>query len=138
MGETPGMAGANHENPTYTILIVVDSAKVVDVLRATLDRMNLSVFHVVRGNEALELYDAHHPDLILLDVALPDMPGWKLLDIIRERQRGEKDPIIIMITAYGDPANRLMGKLQGVFDYLSASATPDQIEQVVRQALRLS
>ena len=44
-------------------------------------------------------------------------------------------PFIVVMTAYGDPANRLMGKLQGVDSYLIKPFTPDEIERTVRQVL---
>lgn len=106
-----------------------------EVLQVTLQRMHLKVIHATHGTKALALYDAEHPDLILLDIALPDMTGWKVLDTIKEQQRGISIPPFIVMTAYGDPANRLMGKLQSVHSYLIKPFTPDEIERAVRKAL---
>jgi DNA-binding response OmpR family regulator len=89
------------------------------------------------SDKALEVYNSEHPDLVLLDIALPDTTGWKVLDTMREQQKGGNGPIIIVITAYGDPANRLMGKLQGIYDYLIKPFTPDEVEKVVITALDL-
>jgi CheY-like chemotaxis protein len=75
--------------------------------------------------------------LVLLDLALPDMPGWKVLDTIKEQQRGEPLPAIIVISAYGDAANRLMGKLQAVHSYLIKPFSPDDVQKVVANALGL-
>ena len=83
------------------------------------------------------MYHAEHPDLVLLDLALPDMAGWKVLDTIKEQQRGEKLPAIIVISAYSDAANRLMGKLQSVHSYLIKPFRPDDVEKVVANALGL-
>lgn len=121
----------------HSVLIVEDTLELAEVLQVTLESMNLRVLHATHGNIALELYNAEHPDLVLLDIALPDMTGWKILDTIREQQRGEKSPLIIVITAYGDPANRLMGKLQGIHSYLIKPFTPDEVEQAVAKALGL-
>jgi DNA-binding response OmpR family regulator len=123
---------------THTVLIVEDTMELAEILQVTLERMNLKVFHATHGNKALEIYETEHPDLVLLDIALPDMTGWKVLETIRAQQRGEKSPLIIVITAYGDPANRLMGKLQGIHSYLVKPFTPDEIEEVVAKALGLS
>ena len=111
--------------------------ELAEILQVTLERMNLKSFHATYGNKALDIYESEHPDLVLLDIALPDMTGWKVLDTIREQQRGEKSPLIIVITAYGDPANRLMGKLQGIHSYLIKPFTPDEIELAVAKALGL-
>jgi len=121
----------------HKVLIIEDTQELAEILQATLRRMNLTVFHASHGIRALEVYDAEHPDLVLLDIALPDMQGWKVLDTIKEQRRGGKLPIIIVITAYGDPANRLMGKLQEVHSYLVKPFTPDEIERAVAKALGL-
>lgn len=118
-------------------LIVEDTMELAEVLQITLERMNLTVFHATHGTKALEIYEKEHPDLVLLDLALPDMTGWKVLNAIKDQQCGEKLPVIIVITAYGDPANRLMGKLQSVHSYLIKPFTPDQVQQVVAKALNL-
>lgn len=123
--------------PTHTVLIVEDTLELAEIMRATLERINLRVFHASHGNKALELFEAQHPDLVLLDIALPDTTGWKVLDTIREQQRGGFGPKVVVITAYGDPANRLMGKLQGVHSYLIKPLRPDEIEETVRAALGL-
>ncbi|MBN8639299.1 MAG: hypothetical protein J0M07_28530 [Anaerolineae bacterium] len=70
-------------------------------------------------------------------MSLPDIPGWKVLESIKERQKetGGAMPIVIVITAYGDPANRLVGKLHGVYSYLIKPFTPGDVEQIVRKAL---
>ncbi len=75
------------------------------------------------------------PDLVLLDIGLPDMTGWQLLDYIREKRGKANMPAVIIITAYGDPANRLVGKLQNVRDYLIKPFTADEVEKVVMKVL---
>lgn len=122
---------------TYTVLIVEDTLELAEIMQVTLERINLRVFHASHGNKALELFETTQPDLVLLDIALPDTTGWKVLDTIREQQRGGIGPKIIVITAYGDPANRLMGKLQGIHSYLIKPLTSDEIENTVRAALEL-
>lgn len=124
-------------NLKYTVLMIGDAAELAPCIRLTLERMKLRVFHETLGSRALEVFHAVHPDLVLLDIALPDMTGWTVLDTMREQQRGGTGPVIVVITAYGDPANRLMGKLQGVQTYLTKPLTPDAVEQAVAEALHL-
>lgn len=119
------------------VLIVEDEVDLAEVLSITLERLKLQVFHETHGTKALAVYETEHPDLVLLDISLPDVTGWKVLETIREQQRDSKNPIIIIITAYGDPANRLMGKLQGVFSYLVKPFTTDEVEDQVIKALGL-
>jgi DNA-binding response OmpR family regulator len=122
-----------------TVLVIEDTVELGELIRLTLERMNLKVFHETHGYKALDVFHAVHPDLVLLDVALPDMTGWNVLETMREQQRGSSGPIILIITAYRDPANRLMAKLQGVQDYLLKPLTSEELEKAVARALhRLS
>jgi CheY-like chemotaxis protein len=124
-------------NLSYTVLIVGDAAELAPRIRLTLERMKVRVFHETLGSKALEVFHAVHPDLVLLDIALPDMTGWTVLDTIREQQQGGSSPTILVVTAYGDPANRLMGRLHGVQAYLTKPLTADAVEQAVAEALHL-
>lgn len=120
-----------------TVLVVEDTVELAEIIQTALQKMGLRVFHETHGDRALEIYYREQPDVVLLDIALPDMPGWKILDTIREQQRGEPRAIVIVITAYGDAANRLMGKLQGVYSYLIKPLTPAEVTRVVSEALNL-
>jgi CheY-like chemotaxis protein len=117
-----------------SVLIIEDTTELGEVIQATLERMNLKTAHETHGNKALSRYEEMHPDVVLLDIGLPDMTGWKFLETVKEKHK-DQEPVIIVITAYGDPANRLVGKLQGVFDYLIKPFTSNDVEQVVKKAL---
>jgi two-component system OmpR family response regulator len=121
--------------PTHKVLIVEDTVELAEIVQVTLERLNLRVFHETHGNRALEVYDAEHPDLVLLDIALPDTTGWQVLQAIQSKPFEGKTPLIIVITAYGDPANRLMGKLQDIQGYLIKPLKPEEIEKVVLKVL---
>lgn len=116
------------------VLVVEDTVELAEVIVATLERIDIQTFHETHVEHALSVYETEHPSLILLDIGLPDKTGWKLLDSIKSRDTG-KPPLVIVITAHGDPANRLMGKLQGVHSYLLKPFTPDEVESVVEHAL---
>jgi CheY-like chemotaxis protein len=117
------------------VLIVEDTLELAEVIQATLERMQMVTLHETHGSKAISALDAQKPDVVLLDIALPDMTGWKILDAIKEKYGEDAMPAVIVITAYGDPANRLVGKLQGVFSYLIKPFTSDEVEQIVTQAL---
>lgn len=118
------------------VMIVEDTLELAEVIQATLERMSMTTYHESHGNRALERLQQIDPDVVLLDIHLPDMTGWKILDAIKEKYGdAKKSPVVIVITAYGDPANRLVGKLQGVHSYLIKPFTSDEIEKVVAQAL---
>ncbi len=119
-----------------TVLIIEDTAELAEIIQATLERMNMVTAHETHGNRAIEKFKTMSPDVILLDIGLPDMTGWKIIEAIKEHTLlGNKIPLIIVITAYDDPANRLVGKLQGVYSYLIKPFTSDEIEKAVTQAI---
>ncbi len=118
-------------------LIVEDAIELAEVLSATLQRMNIDTVCERSGARASARFEQLQPDIVLLDIGLPDMTGWKVLDNIKDNHRGNGMPlpVVIVITAYGDATNRLVGKLQGVHSYLVKPFTPDEVEQVIREAL---
>ena len=136
------VAGAGSDNVTLRhvprVLIVEDTVELGEIIKAALKGMNVLTFHELRGSSALQVYRTMHPDIVLLDIGLPDMSGWRLLDIIKETQLDVRRPAIVVITAYGDPANRLMGKLQGVHSYLVKPFTLDQVRNIVRTILEVT
>src|SRR5258708_9378580 len=117
------------------VLIVEDMVELGEVLRITIERMQILVFTETHGLTALERYNEIRPDIVMLDIALPDMTGWKVLDAIKESKAIFRSPKIIVMTAYGDPANRLMGKLQGVDKYLIKPFTPAEVVKLIREVL---
>lgn len=118
------------------VLIVEDTMELAEVIQATLERMNMVTIHETHGNKALNALEEVKPDVVLLDISLPDMTGWKILDTLKEKYGDDGLPAVIVITAYGDPANRLVGKLQGVYSYLIKPFTADEVEDIVTRALR--
>lgn len=118
------------------VLVVEDSEEFIEVLGAVLRRMKLEPFLRTNGRDALETFDREQQiELVLLDISLPDMTGWRVLDAIKER-RGEADrPAVIVMTAYSDPANKVMGKLQGVDAYLVKPFTPAQLQDTISRVI---
>jgi len=122
------------------VLIIEDTMELAEVIQATLERLDIKTVHETHGDKAMKAFIDLDPSVVLLDISLPDISGWKIMDMIKERLEQTKGqmPKVIIITAYDDPANRLIGKLQGVHDYLIKPFTSDEIEQLVRQALGLT
>ena len=119
-------------------LVVEDTVELGEVIQATLEGMGIDTAYATHGKVGLEKLKTLNPHLLLMDIGLPDITGWKMLDSIKEHYIANpnvKIPAIIVITAYGDPANRLIGKLQGIYSYLLKPFTPDEIEKLVRMAL---
>lgn len=114
-----------------TALIVEDALDLAELLRATLRRMNITVHHESHGSRALTRYETVKPNLVLLDIHLPDISGWQVLE--RLKQIDVAMPPVIVITAFGDATNRVVGKLHGVTRYLIKPFTPAELEIAVKQ-----
>ncbi len=126
----------NKDKEKPRILIVEDTQELAEVIQATLESAGMQAESVSHGAKALERIKAQPPQILLLDIGLPDMTGWKMLEELRDWKKNDKDmPTVIVITAYGDPANRLIGKLQGIHSYLIKPFTSAEVEKVVRSAL---
>ena len=120
------------------ILVVSASPELVETLQQSVAARGGVVRYARQSDRALELFHAHRPELVVLDVVLDDGSGWSVLDAMREEQCGGPGPKVLVVTDYGDPANRLMGRLQGVIDYLIKPLAPETLKRSVLEALDLN
>ena len=79
-----------------TVLLVDDDPGILDVLRDRLEPLNLRVYEATCGRETFQLLERHSPDILLLDIAIPDTNG---LDILREIRRQGVSVTVIIMTA---------------------------------------
>jgi len=118
---------------TSSILIVDDDEKLVELVRAYLEKDGYRVHTAHDGLGALELARQKRPDLVILDLMLPSMDG---LDVCRVlRAEGNKVPII-MLTAKTTVEDRLVGLDLGADDYVTKPFSPRELMARVRAALR--
>ncbi len=110
--------------PDLTVLVVEDEDSYVEALTVGLKREGFRVLVARDGAEALDLFDAVRPDLVLLDVMLPKMSG---LDVCRELRRRSAVPII-MVTAKGSEIDTVVGLEVGADDYV---AKPFRLRELV-------
>ncbi len=119
-----------------SVLIVEDTAELAEMLQLTLERLPLIAAYETHGLRGLARFREMRPDVLIVDIGLPDISGWQLLETIKqETQSSSTMPAVIVITAYSDAANRLVGKLQQVDSYLVKPFTTSEVERVVRKAL---
>ncbi len=117
-----------------TVLVVDDEIKFVNVLRAYLEKAGFDVVTAGNGIEALAAFRHSKPNLVLLDLSLPELDG---LDVARTIQRESAVPII-MVTARVEEADRLIGLELGADDYITKPFSPREVVARVRAVLRRS
>jgi two-component system catabolic regulation response regulator CreB len=116
---------------SQVILIVEDA---VELAQIALHRMGLETHHAPNGQRALDFLASNRPDLMLLDIGLPGMSGWDILEALKTNENA--DFPIIILTASGDPVNRLIGRLQErVIRYMVKPFSVDDLSRAVREAL---
>jgi two-component system, OmpR family, response regulator ResD len=115
-----------------TILLVEDEAIVSEVVRDYLIREGYRVDLAADGRSALERFDAARPDLVLLDLMLPEVDG---LEVCR-RIRTKSNVPIIMVTARGDETDAIIGLGIGADDYVTKPFSPRELVARVKAALR--
>jgi len=93
------------------ILIVDDTVEYGELVQASLMRSGLQADYVHSGQLALDYLNERTPDVMLLDIGMPGMNGWAVLDEIKVRYPQATFPVIVL-TAFNDPANKLVGKFQ--------------------------
>jgi signal transduction histidine kinase len=120
---------------TGKILIVEDEVELAEVLEYNLRRSGFEVLTAHDGLSACRLVGAERPDLILLDLLLPDIDGWEICRLLRGHQDAElASTPIIMMTALGALADRLRGLELGADAYL---AKPYSVKELALQARNL-
>src|SRR6186713_756355 len=118
--------------PDATVLVVEDEDSFVEALTVGLKREGFRVTVARDGAEALDIFDAVRPDLVLLDVMLPKVSG---IDVCRELRRRSSVPII-MVTAKGSEIDTVVGLEVGADDYVTKPYRLRELVARIRAALR--
>ena len=115
-----------------TILVVDDESKIVQLARDYLEHAGFAVRTASDGPTALASVRADKPDLVILDLGLPDMDG---LDVTRTLRQDSSVPII-MLTARAEETDKLVGLELGADDYITKPFSPKELVARVRAVLR--
>ncbi|NPA31050.1 MAG: response regulator transcription factor, partial [Chloroflexi bacterium] len=116
----------------YKILVVDDEKRIVHFIRLNLEHDGFEVLAAYNGTEALKRVREDLPDLVLLDVMLPDMDGFEVLRLIRE----VSDVPVIMVTAKGEEEDIVRGLELGADDYITKPFSPRELVSRIRAVLR--
>jgi DNA-binding response OmpR family regulator len=115
-----------------TVLLVEDERKLRELVRSYLERAGFTVLSTDSGAEALTLAASAHPDLVVLDLGLPDVPG----DTVAREIRATDSVPILMLTARASEEDRIAGLQLGADDYVTKPFSPRELVLRVQAILR--
>jgi two-component system alkaline phosphatase synthesis response regulator PhoP len=115
-----------------TVLVVDDEPRIVELARDYLEHAGYRVLTAADGETALAAVDRDRPDLVVLDLGLPEVDG---LEVTRRVRRTSRVPIV-MLTARDDELDRILGLELGADDYLTKPFSPRELVARVRAVLR--
>ena len=96
------------------VLVVDDDEDIRRLVRTLLERTGASVRDAANGRDGLREFHGFRPDLVVLDVNMPELDGWAVLERIRDMS----DVPVLMLTARGDELERVRGLQSGADDYV--------------------
>jgi DNA-binding response OmpR family regulator len=116
------------------ILVVDDEARLVSLVETYLTQSGFRVVTAANGREALSVAQRQEPDLIILDIMMPEMDGYEFMRVYRK----EHDTPIILLTARVDSDEKVVGLESGADDYMTKPFRPRELMARVKAVLRRS
>jgi DNA-binding response OmpR family regulator len=116
---------------------IEDEAEMIDLVRLILGRRGYTVLGANGGHEGLELVRKELPDLVLLDLMMPDMDGWDVYHQIKSEELTRDIPVIV-ITAKAQDIDKILGlRVAKVEDYISKPFSPQELIDRIDKVLSL-
>lgn len=120
--------------PNIKVLVVDDDAHIVELIKLYLEKEGFAVITAANGKIAIEKFKSENPDIIILDVMMPETDGW---DVCREIRKSSDTPII-MLTAKGETFDKVLGLELGADDYMVKPFETKELIARVKAVLRRS
>jgi DNA-binding response OmpR family regulator len=131
------IASTEHEDDVCHILIVEDELSTAEMLTAYFSSLGYRVSHAGWGHDAVKMATKIQPDLVVLDIHLPDIDGYEVCSRLRDQPRTEHTPVIFL-TERRERMDRLTGLELGAVDYITKPFDVQELRFRVRNALRRS
>ena len=131
---TPPVSDRPMVKGMYTVLVVEDSVAQREMIKTLLEGSGLSVTAVSNGFDALEHIQGHPPDLILLDIVMPEMNGYEVCRRIKSNDSTKSLPVV-MCSAKGEEFDRYWGMKQGADAYIAKPFQPTELVGTVKLLL---
>lgn len=119
-----------------TVLVVDDEADIRDILQLTLENAGYRVVTAADGSEALGAAEQEVPDAILLDVGMPNVDGWQVLERMKSNPEIDLATIpIVMLTAWTSDEDRVRGGIEGALRFLGKPFDPAEVVSTLEELL---
>jgi len=136
--EQIGAAGAASEpNVGKTVVCIEDEPEMIDLVRLILGRKGFKLVGAVGGREGLETVRRVRPDLVLLDLMMPDMDGWEVYQQMKADEELRDIPVIV-VTAKAQSIDKVLGlHIAKVDDYVTKPFGPQELWESVSRVLKV-
>ena len=121
---------------TPQLLMIEDDARLAQMVGEYLTQSGFGFHHALDGASGLEMLQQRSPDRVILDLMLPDTDGLEVCRRIRALPGGQAKVAVLMLTAKGDPMDRIIGLEIGADDYLPKPFEPRELLARIRAVLR--
>jgi DNA-binding response OmpR family regulator len=125
------------EEEKKVVVCIEDEREMIDLVKLILGRKGFDLVGAVGGREGLETVRRLKPDLVLLDLMMPDMDGWEVYQQIKADDRLKDTPVIV-VTAKAQSIDKVLGlHIAKVDDYVTKPFSPQELLQSVNKVLGL-
>ena len=115
------------EKSAKIILCIEDEQEMIDLIRLILSRRGFDVRGANSGQEGLKIIQEVHPDLVLLDLMMPDMDGWEVYQRMKAEEATKTIPVIV-VTARAQSIDKVLGlHIAKVDDYIAKPFSPQEL-----------
>jgi DNA-binding response OmpR family regulator len=127
-----GMSEIPHNGSTWRVLLIDDDERILALARLAIAKNGCEVETASSATAGLSMLESYQPDLVVLDVVMPDLSGWETLRRIRESH----DVLVMMLTGRNSDVDKARGLDLGADDYLTKPFSFVELEARVRALLR--
>lgn len=119
------------------ILVVDDEKDILELISIILSENEITVYKAQDGLSALEIAIKNKPDLILLDIMMPEIDGWEVLKMLKVDEETRDIPVA-MLSCKSETRDKVLGIQEGAVDYITKPFAPDDLIIRVREILEKS
>lgn len=120
---------------TKRVVCIEDEPAMIDLIRLILSRKGYTVTGATGGREGLELVQSNQPDIVLLDLMMPDMDGWEVYQKLKAHESTREIPVIV-VTAKAQSIDKVLGlHIAKVDDYITKPFGPQDLIESIEKVL---